>query len=75
MDFVLAITDDWQGLYFSGNLVTQNHRLSAAEILRAMDGYKVNGGRMITQIKEVDFEWITQQTSLPERLEDVKFAK
>lgn len=76
MNFVFAVGCDWTALYLNGVLVTQNHTLSAIEVLRAMDGYKVvDGSNFTAKTVEVDEDWLEEQGYMPEKLEDVKIAK
>lgn len=75
MNLVLVCGCDWAALYLNGVLVTQNHNLSAGEILAAIHNYKVTGDHITTKIVEVNEVWLEEQGYMPEKLEDVKFAK
>ncbi len=73
MDFVIAVGNDWSGAYLDGALLTQNHSLSAIELLRSMDGYRVHEGRLTVKVLSVNEDWLAEAGSFPEILADVKF--
>lgn len=74
MDFVIAVGDDWQGAYLDGFLLTQNHSVSAVELLRSMDGYRVKEGRLTVKVMVYDEDWLSEVGGMPESLSDVKFV-
>ncbi len=66
----LVKADDWQGLYFDGELEIENHRLRLEDVLRVL------WGRVIThnETAEVDDDWLEHEGRLPRRLEDIPAA-
>lgn len=73
-NFVLAQAGDWEGLYLNGVLVTQDHSLSARNILRAMTGYSIEG-RLEVETRTVDDDWMETQGYLPEEISKVQWSK
>lgn len=75
MNFVIAVANDWQGIYLNGELLIQNHSISATQLLRYINGYRANfGPRIITEVKYVDEDWLQVIGVLPQLLDEVKFV-
>lgn len=70
MNFVIVsdVNGDWQGVYLNDVLITENHRVSAAELLLAMHGYQTDGR---IYVKRADTEC---EDRFPDKLEDVVFV-
>ena len=73
MIIVIVQSNEWQGAYLNGVLVNQNHNITAIELLRCMDGYKLEG-RLQFFTRVADQSWMDEVTSFPQTIEEVKFA-
>lgn len=63
--YTLVNGDDWQGLYKDGQIVAQNHSLSAYEILELV-GVEFKS-------EWVNLDWLENIGHLPHNLDEVKF--
>ena len=59
--------DDWEGLYIDGKLVDEDHQLQLKNILKIL-GHDV-------EVKKCNSNWICDQGSLPDNLDDVNFSE
>lgn len=57
--------DDWEGLYINGKLIKEDHSLHVEDVLEAV-GVKVD-------TLHADCEWLWDQGSLPDKLDEVVF--
>lgn len=73
IEFTIITTDDWQGVYLNGGLVTQGHTISAFQLLRNIDGYKFDG-RVSFEYKRADAKWLESYGYLPDLLINVKLV-
>ena len=64
MEVTLVTSDDWEGIYLDGRLVSESHSHRTQEALRAL-GVEV-------QIVEADLEWIESVGHLPADLAKVR---
>lgn len=55
--------DDWMGMYVDGKLVAQNHSLSPADILEALNISYTDYG--------ADNEWLDEKGTLPLNFSDI----
>ena len=60
----LVRADDWEGVYFDGELVHQHHSIDVEDILQLLD---IKVDRV-----HPDQNWLDRRGSLPKRLRDVK---
>lgn len=54
MKFIVLQSDDWQAVYLNGQLITQDHRISAIQLLRNLDGYRIEEGRLELEVHTAD---------------------
>jgi len=62
--FHFVYGDDWEGLYIDGKLVTEGHAITVEEFAEII-GVEFNESF-------ADIDWLQEEGSLPEKLEDVK---
>lgn len=67
MDITIACSDDWQGLYVDGELVYQGHEVSVRTLFHFLS---IDLNVKFSEI-DVDFSWLEEEMTLPEKLEDV----
>jgi hypothetical protein len=63
--------DDWVGVYVDNKLVSEDHDLDAFEVVGTVFQYNVTE----CEKKFADLDWLADQGSLPELLEDVQFEE
>ncbi len=66
----LVKADDWQGLYFDGELWMEGRELQLEDVLRALWGRAIG----LNEIAEVDNDWMIHEQYLPKRLSDIPAA-
>lgn len=64
--FTLVSGDDWHGLYRSGRLIAEGHRIQAQDVLDAL-------GLPLDYV-EADLEWLEKAGGLPKALREVRRA-
>lgn len=62
--YTFVQSDDWEGLYYQGNLIAEGHSLNARDVLDALD-FRYN-------TKEANPNWLEERGDLPKLLKDVK---
>lgn len=69
MKIVLAVADDWQGLYVDGNLKIENHSIKFEDLMVVMVGM----GQPVTEFRTIDVnaDWLEGMGRLPPCLDDV----
>lgn len=70
MQVDLVYGDDWQGLYFDGNLVMENHILRLEQALQLLSNYHIDSLSFFKTT--ADEKWLEHRGSLPAELKDVK---
>lgn len=68
-DVVIALGDDWSGLYVNRKLVYEDHRLRADDVCRCLVGHTI---ATFSQ-GEVDLAYLEEYGSLPENINEVKW--
>lgn len=70
-DFLPVVTivsgDDWKGLYFDGNLVTQGHEISLRDFAEHVNEI----GVFELDTVDVDSDWLKARGNLPDDLGDI----
>lgn len=65
--------DDWRGIYIDGELYREGHSHSASDIVEALfdaaDGVEEEE---LFSVVYADLQWLYDEGSLPQKLEDVK---
>lgn len=70
-EIVLAIYEDWQGLYCCGKLVEQDHKIKIKDIFECINSLNTI---IYAEIKNVDSKWFSENgCEFPDYLDDVKF--
>lgn len=72
MKFTVVRGNDWEAIYLGEYLLTQNSRISAIDLLRCMEDYRVEAGRLEVSVREADLDWLETLGTFPEELCDVK---
>jgi hypothetical protein len=65
IDMVYA--NDWMGVYYKGNLITEGHSIPLFDILPKL-GFTIKE-------QDADNEWLEEQGNLPKDFKDVKIGK
>lgn len=68
-EVILARGADWSGMYIDGVLAYEDHRLYLDSVVKALVGYTVDSLRQ----GDVDLDWLDEQGSLPEDIDEVKW--
>ena len=70
-EYVLVDGDDWSGLFYNGQLLTEGHYIELGDL---GDTVVENGGR-ITRFETLraDDEWLAEGGRFPRDLREVKF--
>lgn len=65
--------DDWEGIYFDGVLMLEDHRLHPFDILELI----VQSQSLVEEVvrKGVDEDWMYEYGRLPKNLNDVVFEE
>jgi hypothetical protein len=64
MDVTYVYSDDWEGLYVDGFLAAEDHNLSMEQVLSALG--------LEYLVIEADVEWMEEEGTLPDRVEEVR---
>ena len=70
-DVILAIADDWQGLYFNDKLVTEGHSVSTYKALVCLSRMKVNIVDMNFHKVNIDDEWMRDAGTFPKNFKEI----
>lgn len=68
-EIMIALGDDWSGLYKNGWLVTEGHSITADDIMHSLGSLH----DIVYNRFEVDMNWLDGAGSFPNNLDEVKF--
>ena len=64
-------TDDWEGMYINGELVTENHNIDGRDVIEIL----AKRGLISGSVVEVDMDWLDEIGRLPTSLSEVKLSE